>query len=164
MSMLWIRGILFTLLVPCVVGVLVPWEIRAGSTLRPGLWQAGWVLIAAGSIGYGACLLRFLAAGGTPTIYFARPLRFLIGEEPGKLVHEGLYRVSRNPMYLSVLMIVFGQALIFASARTLLYGLALWAVFHVVVVCLEEPHLRRERGAAYDDFCRQVPRWLFRWR
>jgi protein-S-isoprenylcysteine O-methyltransferase Ste14 len=84
----------------------------------------------------------------------------LIGEEPPALVDRGLYRVSRNPMYAGVLLVVLGQAILFASSDIALYGLALWCCFHLVVVLLEEPHLRLQQGPAYDEYCRQVPRWL----
>jgi len=125
-----------------------------------GLWRAGWLLVGLGAIVYGWCLFVFLMSGGTPAIFFTRHLRFVLGEEPAKLVGQGLYRISRNPMYVGVLFAVFGQALVFASARLAFYGAMLWLLFHLVVVFLEEPHLRKERGASYDEYCRQAPRWV----
>jgi protein-S-isoprenylcysteine O-methyltransferase Ste14 len=89
-----------------------------------------------------------------------RPLRVLIGEEPARLVSTGLYRFSRNPMYVGVLLVVFGQAALFASSILVRYGCALFLCFHLVVVLLEEPHLRATRGSSYEQFCRTVPRWL----
>src|ERR1044071_1236124 len=100
--MLWIRGLLFTLLVPFMLGVVVPRVLDPGAGAADG-WNIGWLLIAAGSIFYLGSLLRFLAAGGTPSIYFIRPLRFLVGEEPGVVVEGGLYRFTRNPMYVGVI-------------------------------------------------------------
>ena len=120
----------------------------------------GWAPIFLGALAYGLCLMRFLAAGGTPAIFFTRPLRFLIGEEPGSLVSQGLYRFSRNPMYVGVLLVVFGQAIIFGSPRIAAYGLLLFVCFHLTVVLLEEPHLRRTRGRSYELYCQTVPRWL----
>lgn len=158
--MLWIRGVIFTLLVPGLIGVYVPSTLYGGAPPRSGWWMAGWLPVVAGTAVYNLCLLRFLLSSGTPAIFFTRDLGFLIGEEPSRLVQQGLYRVSRNPMYIGVLLVVFGQAILFASLRVAEYGFALWLLFHVVVVFLEEPHLRRERGQSYDDYCRQVPRWL----
>jgi protein-S-isoprenylcysteine O-methyltransferase Ste14 len=157
---LWIRGIAFTLLIPCVVGGYVPYRIYSGSSARGGLWNVGWLLVALGAIIYSLCLFTFLISGGTPAIFFTRHLRFVWGAEPPKLVRQGLYRVSRNPMYVGVLLAVFGQALIFASPDVAIFGAALWLCFHIVVVLLEEPHLRRVRGPSYEEYCRQVPRWL----
>jgi len=120
------------------------------------------MVILIGAVLYGMCLLRFLLSGGTPAIFFTRHLKFLIGEEPTKLVHEGVYRFSRNPMYLSVLLVVFGQAIFFRSSEIAFYGISLFVIFHLVVVSIEEPHLRRERGAAYEEYVQRVPRWLGR--
>jgi protein-S-isoprenylcysteine O-methyltransferase Ste14 len=159
-SSLWVRGLVFTLLVPCVVGGYLPYIFRGGSSARGGLWNIGWLLAGLGAWIYGRCLFSFLASGGTPAVFFTRPLRFVLGEEPPKLVRQGLYRFSRNPMYVGVLLAVFGQALVFASREAACYGIILWIVFHFVVVFLEEPHLRKERGRSYDEYCRQVPRWL----
>jgi len=116
--------------------------------------------VAAGTLIYGLCLIRFLAAGGTPAIFFTRHLWLLIGEEPARLVSGGLYRFSRNPMYGGVLLVVFGQAALFASPRMAAYGCALFVFFHLIVVFVEEPHLRAARGLPYESYCREIPRWL----
>jgi protein-S-isoprenylcysteine O-methyltransferase Ste14 len=159
-QMLWVRDIVFTALVPAVVGFFLPSAIDPRARLRGGIWDAGWLLVAAGMLTYALCLIRFLTAGGTPAIYFARRLRLLIGEEPAGLVSGGPYRYSRNPMYLGVLLAVFGQAVLFASLRLAAYGCAVFLFFHLMVVLAEEPHLRATRGPSYDLYCRAVPRWL----
>lgn len=158
--MLWIRGLVFTLLVPCVVGGYLPFLIYKGSGVQGGLWSVGWLFVGLGATTYGLCLFAFLISGGTPAIFFTRHLKFVLGEEPPKLVTQGLYRVSRNPMYVGVLLAVLGQAVLFASPQIAFYWALLALCFHLVVVLLEEPHLRRQRGASYDEYCRQVPRWL----
>jgi protein-S-isoprenylcysteine O-methyltransferase Ste14 len=158
--MLWIKGLIFTLLVPCVVGGLLPSYIYHGSPMPGGFWDAGWLLVGTGSIIYLLCLFRFLLSDGTPAIFFTRHLGFLMGEEPRQVVQIGLYRSSRNPMYVGEIVAVFGQALLFASLNVALYGFALCVFFHLVVVSLEEPHLRKERGLPYEEYCKRVPRWL----
>lgn len=158
--MLWVRGLVFTVLVPAVVGFFLPSAVDPRAQFRGGFWNAGWLMVAAGTLIYALCLFRFLAAGGTPAIFFTRPLRFLIGEEPAGLVSGGLYRFSRNPMYVGVLLVVFGQAVLFASPPLASYGCAVFIVFHLVVVLVEEPHLRATRGSPYELYCRTVPRWL----
>ena len=161
-AMLWLRGLLFTLFVPGVVAIAGPAWIDPSRTLAGRWWGSGWVIVALGVSIYLVCLLRFLAAGGTPMIFFARPLRWLVGEEPRALVTRGLYRVSRNPMYLGVLTTIAGQAVVFASPRIASYLLMVAVTFHLVVVFIEEPHLRRVNGAAYEAYLRRVPRWLGR--
>jgi protein-S-isoprenylcysteine O-methyltransferase Ste14 len=149
--LLWLRGLIFTALVPVVIAYFLPRWLG----FHPTFGLAGWLLIAPGVLIYTLCLIRFLAAGGTPAIFFTRPLRFLIGETPNALVAEGLYRYSRNPMYLGVLLTIFGQGLV-------IYGLIVWICFHAVVVLLEEPQLRKQNGEPYDDYRRKVPRWFLR--
>jgi protein-S-isoprenylcysteine O-methyltransferase Ste14 len=162
--MLYIRGLIFTILAPFVLSVVVPLLLRRDIHAPGGfgLKITGALVIFVGAMLYGMCLLRFLLAGGTPALFFTRPLRFLIGEEPGKLIREGIYRFSRNPMYLSVLLVVFGQAIFFRSSEVAYYGVVLFFLFHLVVVFIEEPHLRTERGADYEEYFRRVPRWLGR--
>jgi protein-S-isoprenylcysteine O-methyltransferase Ste14 len=158
--MLWLRGLLFTLLIPSAVGGLTPYLLSGSRPLQPGWWRLGWIPLALGVGIYLSCLLNFLAAHGTPAPFFSKRLRTVIGEEPAGLVRAGLYRFSRNPMYVGVLLVVFGQALLFSSARIALYGLAGWLFLHLAAVCVEEPHLRAKQGATYEEYCRRVPRWL----
>ena len=96
----------------------------------------------------------------TPNISFARALGFVIGHEPRLLVNTSIYKYSRNPMYVGVITTVFGEALLFGSFHLLEYALGLCIWFHLVVLWIEEPHLRRTRGAAYELYCRKTPRWL----
>jgi len=64
--MLWIRGLVFTILVPAVIAGAVPYWIDPNRTLQDGWWRLGWPILGAGAAIYAVCLLRFLAAGGTP--------------------------------------------------------------------------------------------------
>lgn len=155
--MLWIRGLIFTALVPFMIAVVIPRWI-AGDAMNGSAW--GWPLVGIGALFYLASLLAFLAAGGTPSIYFLRPLRHLLGEEPGVVVEHGLYRVTRNPMYVGVLTAIQGFALLYGSWNVALFGVLFGLWLHFVVTRIEEPHLRKDRGEAYENYCRRVPRWL----
>ncbi|HEY1206300.1 MAG: isoprenylcysteine carboxylmethyltransferase family protein [Bryobacteraceae bacterium] len=164
--MLYLRALIFTILVPGFVAGWAPWMLLAsGHEVRAfdaGPWRwAGLAAIVAGAAGYLLCAADFvLKGGGTPAIWFTRPLRFLLGEEPRAIVQQGLYRYSRNPMYLSVAAVVFGEGWFFGSALLLLYGVAVFIFFHLIVVLVEEPHLRRKGGPSYIEYCRRTPRWI----
>jgi len=97
---------------------------------------------------------------GTPTIWFAKKLKFLIGEEPIKMVSSGLYKMSRNPMYLGVLNIALGEAIFFESEAILFYTGILIIFFHLIVIVFEEPHLKKKYGQEYENYTKQVPRWF----
>lgn len=75
------------------------------------------------------------------------------------LVVTGVYRFVRNPMYLAVLAIILGQALLFGGWWVLLYaGIALTAVV-AFVKGYEEPTLTRTYGEQYLEYRRNVPGW-----
>jgi len=158
--MLWLRGFIFTALVPFVVGYLVPQMLRDAAGVAPGAWQLGYVLFAVGAALYLWCLVCFLLAGGTPAVFFTRHFSFLIGKEPPDVVRTGPYRYSRNPMYLGVVAAIFAQALLYRSRPVFIYGACAALFFYLVVVLLEEPHLRRTRGPGYEMYLHTVPRWL----
>jgi protein-S-isoprenylcysteine O-methyltransferase Ste14 len=78
---------------------------------------------------------------------------------PGHLVVGGLYRYVRNPMYLAVSSLVFGQGLLFGSVQVLKYGVLVILGFHLFVLFYEEPTLRGKFGAEYDNYCKNLRRW-----
>jgi protein-S-isoprenylcysteine O-methyltransferase Ste14 len=157
--LLWLQGLVFTVLVPGVVAFYIPQTMHRGPA-PGGWWSLGWILFALGAAIYALCLVNFLTAGGTPAIFFTRPVGAILGEEPLHIVEKGLYRYSRNPMYLGVLTAIAGQAIVYCSSRIAIYLLIAALFFHCVVVFLEEPHLARARGPVYDDYRHRVPRWL----
>jgi protein-S-isoprenylcysteine O-methyltransferase Ste14 len=156
----WLRGIAFSVLLPGTLAVWLPILILAGRPAAGGLFHLGWLLTAAGTVLYSICLVQFLAAGGTPAIYFTRAFRWLVGKEPPSLVTGGVYRYSRNPMYLAVAAAVAGLSIVYRSLDLCFYTGVLWLCFHATVIWLEEPHLRRKTGPTYDEYRRRVPRWL----
>ncbi len=60
-----------------------------------------------------------------------------------KLIVTGLYRHVRNPTYVAVLSLIFGQALLWADALVLAYRALIAAGFHLFVSFYEEPTLMR---------------------
>jgi protein-S-isoprenylcysteine O-methyltransferase Ste14 len=160
-----VRLILFTALIPGLVVGYVPFLHRKYSVIFDigNLKYFGLLLITLGIILYMMSALSFLLKGkGTPTIWFAKHLKFLIGEEPVNLISSGLYKMSRNPMYLGVLNIALGQALFFESMTNLIYSGFLIVFFHLVVILIEEPHLKKKHGQEFIDYTRQISRWFGR--
>jgi protein-S-isoprenylcysteine O-methyltransferase Ste14 len=76
-----------------------------------------------------------------------------------RLVRHGVYRYVRNPMYLAVLTVIGGQAVLFGSISLVLYGAVVALAFALFVRFYEEPTLRATYGAEYDAYCRAVPAW-----
>jgi protein-S-isoprenylcysteine O-methyltransferase Ste14 len=147
---------IFLVVAPGTVALWVPWMIcRWEGTAPLPLRVAGVVLILAGLPVLLDSFARFALQGfGTPAPIAA----------PTHLVVTGWYRYVRNPMYVAVLAIVIGQALVFGSIGVLEYAALAWLVTHFFVVLYEEPTLRRTFGSEYDAYARAVRRWIPRLR
>jgi protein-S-isoprenylcysteine O-methyltransferase Ste14 len=78
---------------------------------------------------------------------------------PDKLVTAGIFRYSRNPMYVAFALILIGQFLIFANWILLAYLIAAVWLFHRQVV-REEDDLKNRYGPDYAEYCRRVRRYL----
>jgi hypothetical protein len=76
------------------------------------------------------------------------------------LVISGVYAHTRNPMYVGNLLIVAGLSIASNSLATLLVALPLMCFAYVAIVAAEENYLRGKFGTAYEEYCRDVPRWL----
>jgi protein-S-isoprenylcysteine O-methyltransferase Ste14 len=146
----------FLLLAPGTVAGLVPWWITRWRMQPPLLGFSGFRVMGILMIAVGIAVVldsfaRFALQGlGTPAPVL--PTRHL--------VVSGLYRYVRNPMYVGVLGILFGQGLLLGEGRLLAYGGLLWLGVHLFVVGYEEPTLRSSFGTEYETFRRNVPRWI----
>jgi protein-S-isoprenylcysteine O-methyltransferase Ste14 len=76
------------------------------------------------------------------------------------LVVSGLYRYVRNPMYVGVATCLAAEAILFRSANLVAELLLALIGVHLFVCLYEEPTLRKRYGQEYDEFKRNVPRWL----
>lgn len=147
---------LFFVIAPLVLAGFVPWWVTQWE-FRPAFFGVdltrilGGILIIVGVPGVVDSFARFALDGlGTPA-----PIA-----PPQKLVVTGLYRYVRNPIYIAVVAVIFGQALLFGDLRLLWYGALLWLFFHVWVVMIEEPTLKQTFGTEYESFRTNVPRWI----
>jgi protein-S-isoprenylcysteine O-methyltransferase Ste14 len=80
--------------------------------------------------------------------------------QSSRFVTSGFYRISRNPMYLSLALAYLGAALRLEAWLALVLLAAPVAVMGAVVIPMEEAQLRQRFGAEYEAYCRRVRRWL----
>jgi len=75
-------------------------------------------------------------------------------------VMSGLYQYTRNPIYVSYSFALVGESILFGSTTLLLLALTFHVRNTLFIHLDEEPRLRKQFGAVYEDYCRRVPRWL----
>jgi protein-S-isoprenylcysteine O-methyltransferase Ste14 len=151
-----IKSIIFIIVLPGAVMFYVPYylislnfELFFPDT---GVFRfLGLIPISAGTAIALWCVWDFINTGkGTPA-----PI-----DPPKHLVVKGLYRLTRNPMYVGVLLVLFGEMLLFESTALIIYSFLVWLLFHSFVILYEEPTLKGKFGDAYLQYIGSVPRWL----
>jgi len=144
---------LFLVVAPGVVTGLVPFWLTgwtAGAGWWPPLRVVGAVLVAAGMAVLLHAFARFVVEGrGTPA-----PVA-----PTAELVVGGLYRYVRNPMYLAVLSLLVGQALLLSRPVLLAYAAVVGVSVVGFVRGYEEPTLHEQFGRSYDTYRDTVPGW-----
>jgi protein-S-isoprenylcysteine O-methyltransferase Ste14 len=146
----------FFVVAPFTLAGLIPWAMTDWQLQPPFLgleWTRylGAAMILAGVPGLVDAFARFALQGlGTPA-----PIA-----PPRNLVVTGLYRYVRNPIFVALVAIILGQAVLMGDWRLIVYGTLLWLAFHVQVVAYEEPTLTQTFGKEYEAFRAAVPRWI----
>ncbi len=147
----------FFVVAPGTVVGLIPWLVtRWELPDSTPVWRIvlGVLLIVAGLMPAVHAFVQFAKAGGTPM-----PLA-----PPEHLVVNGFNRYVRNPMYVGLLTAILGQALLFGSLGLVLYAVAVSIITASFVRWYEEPTLSDRYGTEYEEYRRNVPAWLPRWR
>ena len=141
-------AVIAVLVLPGTVAFLVPWLLLpAGAHVH----AAGIPLLIVGVGLLSWCVRDFYVAGRGTLAPWAPPERLVI---------IGLYRLSRNPMYIAVLTILCGWAATYASRTLWIYAAIIAVAFHLRVVFGEEPWLAHTHGAQWTTYRAHVPRWV----
>ena len=150
--MLFLRALIAFLALPGVVAFLVP-ALLLGSIDTRSLHGEGALVFLGGVFVLLWCVRDFYVAGkGTLAPW----------DPPRRLVRVGLYRFSRNPMYIGVLLVLIGWTLAFRSRSLLIYTGVVAVLFHLRVLSYEEPWLARTFPNDWPLYQARVPRWLIR--
>jgi len=139
------------------LAMIVPWTfmvlqgfgvgllpIRVSPLLRwvsVALWISGWALVLAGRLGLGSS--------------------FRVGcpNEETALRIDGVFRLSRNPMYLGLNATMLAAALYTLNPLALIVGAAIAAVHHRIILA-EEECLQKMFGRGYEEYRGRVGRYL----
>lgn len=150
--MLFLKNLIFSLIIPATVSVYVPLYISRNYSAVSGFqFVFALALLAIGGIIYVWCVWDFAVFGR------ATPLPI---DAPKRLVIRGMYRWTRNPIYLGELIILIGWTMMFGGLQLLVYTVCVGIAFHLFVIFYEEPHLEKLFGDEYRAYCAKVYRWL----
>ena len=149
---MFLRALFAFLTLPGVMAFVIPGVLLCSAGQTRIVYPLGLLLVALGLVGLLWCVRDFYIIGrGTLAPW----------SPPQKLVVAGLYRYSRNPMYVSVTLLILGWAISFASQGVFVYTLCLAVAFQLRIVLGEEPWLARKYGSEWQAYASQVPRWFW---
>ena len=131
-------------LAPLIIAYVDPWR-------RGQLWPPGLVVMIGGALILLWCVQDFYISGKGTLAPWAPPKHLVI---------VGLYRLTRNPMYIGVLVLVFGWALYLQAPFLAGYLILLALGFHIRIIRPEEPWLDSQFGPAWHAYKASVPRWV----
>ncbi|WP_160143754.1 methyltransferase family protein [Chryseolinea soli] len=154
---LFLRNLFFTILQPGVVAGLIPFLLArknfenafAGSLQ---MYHYGGMLVCLVGMGVTLHCIANFAVHGRGTLSPADPTQ--------RLVISGLYKFSRNPMYVGVMLMLVGEAIFTQSANLFVYGIGVFTAFNLFIVFREEPRLKKDFGTSYQEYCKTVRRWI----
>ena len=151
-AMFW-KAVLAFIALPGTVAFLVPLTVFLPP--RPVLLdRLGFVVLLLGVTLLLSTVREFYVAGRGTLAPWA---------PPEQLVTTGLYGFTRNPMYVAVVLVLLGWAVLFHSWPLVVYAAAVAAAFHLRVVFGEEPWLAQTHGDRWSRYRADVPRWFARW-
>ncbi len=140
-----------------MVGLAAAWFLNRQLTFEIDGAGAGWpqiilslLLLAAGIACVSFAIVTLLRSGTS-----ARPDR-----PASRLVTEGPYRFSRNPIYLGFTAIYVGVAVLLNIAWPIILLPVVLITLTITAIEREERHLQETFGDAYSDYCRRVRRWI----
>jgi protein-S-isoprenylcysteine O-methyltransferase Ste14 len=151
MNGLLARAAIAFLLLPGTVAFLVPLFVLAPGGPGSFVTWLGLIPLGLGIVLLLACVREFYVAGRGTLAPWA---------PPQELVVTGPYRLSRNPMYVAVSLVLWGWALGFRSWPLAAYAVAIMVAFHLRIVLYEEPWLARTHREKWIDYKTRVPRWF----
>ncbi len=117
------------------------WPVTGlGLVAGAGVLLAGAAIIGAGRLAYG-------------------DQRRVYGLVEDRLIETGIYRITRNPQYVGYAAMFFGAAMASGSVLALASAAVFAVTAHIFITRIEEPHLRRVFGPAFEAYCLRTRRY-----
>jgi protein-S-isoprenylcysteine O-methyltransferase Ste14 len=151
---------LFSFSLPITATIIIPYFVAEERWFLPSLESSVFGIV---MLGLGAF---FIIVGLSILVMTVRTF-ILIGKgtlapwsPTSALIISGMYAYVRNPMISGVLLILLGEASVYRSWTLLIWFLLFFFINHVYFSLSEEPGLLKRFGAAYQEYQRNVPKWI----
>lgn len=79
---------------------------------------------------------------------------------PSFLVEEGIFQLSRNPIYLAMIIVMIGISIVCQNIAGLVFPVIFYSWINKRWIFEEERNLKKAFGKKYLDYCTKVPRWF----
>lgn len=139
------------LLVLCLLGMFATARLLSATY---------WLAPPYDSIGYTLIGLGILLPVWSARIFRKRETNILPFRDPDKLVSEGPFKVSRNPMYLGMLLVLAGAAIKLGTLESLGFVALFFSVANWWYIPFEEERMQKAFGDQFEDYKSQVRRWI----
>ena len=133
-----------------VLSVLSNFIIPVGTVVVPPFTYVGIILI-----GFGILMDLWPSL-----LFYRRKTTISPYGTPTSLVKEGPYRISRNPIYLGMTVLLLGIAIFLGSLVTFIFPAIFFLVAEATFIPREERSLENTFGEDYDNYRRNVRRWI----
>ncbi|OZG73960.1 hypothetical protein BTA51_09275 [Hahella sp. CCB-MM4] len=149
---LFAKALLAFIVLPGIVAFAIPISCLLATDRSEVVQPFGLIPLIVGCVGLAWCVRDFYIQGkGTLAPW----------SPPANLVVVGLYRFTRNPMYVAVTFILLGWSVSYGVAGLYVYTILVITVFHLRVVLFEEPWLARKYEGLWIEYAQRVPRWFW---
>ncbi len=147
---------IFSFILPVTALIIVPWSVEDRFTIRiDAITIIGFAFMVTG-LTIMFLTIRMFIRIGKGTLAPWSPTR--------KLVTRSLYGYVRNPMILGVNTVLVGEAIVFRSLNIGIWAACFFIINTVYFILSEEPGLKKRFGEEYEEYKRNVPRWIPRWK
>ncbi len=126
----------------------LPWPL-------PAAWSASLAIV--GTIMF---IAGFATDIGTMLLFTRRKANFLPHKAATRLITDGPFRYSRNPIYVGNTLMLSGAGIAFSSIWLLLAAGAAAVATHFLAILREEAHLKAKFAGEWDAYAQKTPRWL----
>jgi protein-S-isoprenylcysteine O-methyltransferase Ste14 len=104
-------------------------------------------------------IVSFYASGKAYDL-FSKHKTTLTFNEPSVLVMEGIYKYTRNPMYLGMLLLITGISVSLGNMIGLVVPIIFFFIINFIFIPFEEKKMSKSFGNDYKEYCGRVRRWL----